>query len=445
MNGKKLIVSLLLKVGLTGLMVTVVGIHYFGLRYTLQDVGMHVDAAQDVYDSSGYTELMEAAIKGDVPALKSLIAKGVNLDAQAVDTSAHSNLHTGNTALTFAIMNANFDANVEAAKVLIAAGANVRLANGFDAKEHYGTISNGGNGYGQGPIHMTSQITNLDVRADIMGRLIKKGADINAQDNDGQTLAHLVVAAGDRQAVEQLRHKFGSIVDFCIKNKTGQNPLDLACELGRQDVPNGFSNSGYVSCYTKPSCKDFQPTIITDPFARDTVMGMTGIMLAALVQDKARINRLLELGADINAVIEDDERNTALHLMLLHQNVEMLQYLLDRKADANKQNAHGDRPLHYVLKIDGVGKATVEEAGILRSAATKSLIEKGADINALNNAGQSVLDLAVAKNEIGYVKFLVATYGNKISKVSAQRALSKAKDLELKYIVPILNEFVQKK
>ncbi|KKP07372.1 hypothetical protein THAR02_00569 [Trichoderma harzianum] len=76
-----------------------------------------------------------------------------------------------------------------------------------------------------------------------------------------------------------------------------------------------------------------------------------------------------------------------------------LPYLLDAGADIHMRNAKGKTPLHMALQGDG------EYLGPFNWDAAKILIERGADVNAIDSQGQSCL--ACAQHNVDMVNLLV--------------------------------------
>jgi|GEM_PF-936351 len=58
---------------------------------------------------------------------------------------------------------------------------------------------------------------------------LQYGADINIQDNEGNTVLHLAIA--NRRSSQSFKHLLETDFDFCIRNQRGQTPYDLAVEL----------------------------------------------------------------------------------------------------------------------------------------------------------------------------------------------------------------------
>ncbi|MCX5921708.1 MAG: ankyrin repeat domain-containing protein [Candidatus Dependentiae bacterium] len=376
MNSKKI---LLLSLGIKALLISAC-LLLIGLvcrRSGEINIAMMVDATQDaIYDDFGYTPLIKAAVMGDVGTVKEIIGRREFLDAQSKNFDQTLNMISGNTALHAAIFDSNFDPNFEIAKLLIRNGANVRIPN-------YN---------GDTAIHKVSIPVNVDHRALLLGMLIKRGGNVNAQTNNGDTMLHLNVYNNEGQWVERLQKEFGSLINFEIKNNRGLTPQQLAIYLGKTDLAGVFNNKKVLLGLRADGSID-------DVKARD-VMGLTPFMLAIIRGDKEFALKLLKKRADINARVYDETQNSSLHLALLFQNVDMVKFLVDQPGiDVNIQNADGDTPLHYIFRIDAVGKTDPNSYKELRKEAAMALLSKKSNINIKNKNGFTPVQLAVLAHE----------------------------------------------
>lgn len=398
-----------------------------GLRCMVSRV-MHEDTAFNyaievgkpvVYDSDGYTALIRAANCANIDKStncleelkKLLVAGGQPLDAQSHNPDMRSGRPVLNTALHFALFNANYpDFNPEnthfqqVPDLLLDAGVNVRIPN----------VN------GDTPVHFLIQVENLDRRTHLLARFIKRGADVNVRNHSGQTLMHLLVPSMEITFFEILKTKFGPFVHMNIKDNAGRTPYDLSVELGHSDPEHRR-----VFLEEPKTTIDIYGNLET----RDSTLGFTPLMMAVVSGNVEATKQLIDRLANVNAATDDSDKNSILHLVLLAQKVDMVKWLIDQakprvenKLNVNIANAVGDRPLHYVLKIDGIGKASEAEGLALRNQAAQFLLENGADINAQNNAGDTVLHLAAAQNAVELVKLLVDKYGSKINLTILNRA-----------------------
>jgi ankyrin repeat protein len=81
------------------------------------------------------------------------------------------------------------------------------------------------------PLMMAVQDISLglglkEVNLEVIGELLKLGADVNAADNEGDTSLHYAARAGDLKLLKLLHDDFKA--DPTKKNKTGRPPLDYA-------------------------------------------------------------------------------------------------------------------------------------------------------------------------------------------------------------------------
>lgn len=360
----------------------------------------------DAYDDNGWTALMKAALQGDICQAENLIKNGANLDLRSKNIDPRTNAEAGNTALHFALymlgkgsnnLRVGVDAYRVVALALIDAGADLYVTNNM----------------GETAIHFAIQIINLDVqgiqydiRAAMIEKLIKGGADINAQNNNGETYTHLSVRNLERNWMVTLKDYFGSIVNFSIKNRAGQTPHDLAINLGFTDVRDNL---------TLPA-KIIGATDVTE---RD-IMGMNGAMLATIRQDVPFLDKMIGRGIDINAKTADQDGNNVLHIALLHQKINMVKILLDRGANPNQPNAFLDFPLHYILKISPWSSSNFAK---MRNDAARLFLDNNnkfgpANVNAVNDDGNTVLHLAVLTDAKEFVEFLINPNNGYASRVN---------------------------
>ena len=145
--------------------------------------------------------LFDAAINGDIEAVKQHLAAGTDVDAK----------NYGGTAL----FSAAGLGHKEVVELLIAEGAGVNV-NGR---------------YGETSLNFAA----LNGHKEIAELLIANGADINAKDdNPGMTPLLFAAQEGHKEVAELLIFKGA---DVNAKDNYGKTPLDLAEEVSEDDLP----------------------------------------------------------------------------------------------------------------------------------------------------------------------------------------------------------------
>ncbi|MDR1480431.1 MAG: ankyrin repeat domain-containing protein [Planctomycetaceae bacterium] len=100
------------------------------------------------------------------------------------------------------------------------------------------------------------------------------------------------------------------------------------------------------------------------------------------------VKKLVELGADVKAVNNaSGVGTTALHLFTGFGNIEVVRYLVEKGANVNAQNIAGNMPIHFAAEKSDFGMVTF-------------LMSKGADVNAMNKTSKSALLLLIENNKI---------------------------------------------
>lgn len=213
----------------------------------------------------------------------------------------------------------------------------------------------------------------------LKGNDAEKAAFLNAVDEyDGNTALHKAICRCDYDANtgaiwEMVEGLLDAGADVNIMNSTGETALVFAAESDIDDIvaaalldagadPNAFRSPGRPPLYH------------------------------AVYEENASLTRvLIDAGADVNAVINDDEfddefKTSLLHCVLEHSVPPTVQLLLDAGADPNAAFGFGV----------GIGDTPFMLACCHANDPTALLwfVAAGADFHAVNNGGANVLAAA---------------------------------------------------
>lgn len=211
-------------------------------------------------------------------------------------------------------------------------------------------------------LHYAAEAGALDVTE----LLIKSGADVNSEDNWGRSILR-VAALKDHLKVFELLAKHDA--DINAKNIRGNTLLHLFASQGQLDA---------VKCLAR----------FDVDFTIKNCDGQTPLHVALLKRHREVAKFLIECNSDVNS--RDSLGQTALHLAV-SMNILSVQprFALDMYTNIiqcrwwDEDNANNN--IHMLIHLD-----VSEHLGIV-----KCLVDHGANINARNNVGQTVLHLAV--------------------------------------------------
>lgn len=244
----------------------------------------------------------------------------------------------------------------------------------------------------------------------LINYFISKGLDIKSTDNNGNTAFNYAARFGNITTLKALVAKGVKFNDnaMIMASQGGRNianTLELYQYLESLGInPDATGKNGENALHNIVR-KEKQGPII-DYFLSKGVNvnkadndGNTVFMNAASANADIEIIKLLADGVkDINQ--KNIKGASALALAVRNNTPEMVKYLLEKGADINTVDAAGDNLAAYLIQSYSPQKATVFETKL------KILQEKGFDFTAPQKNKNTLYHLAVGKNDLTLVKSL---------------------------------------
>jgi ankyrin repeat protein len=325
--------------------------------------------------------LNEAAAIGNLDLVRSLVAKGADVD--------HKESGFQITPLYRAVESGHR----EVVEFLLAQGADVSAKCDWrqDTPLHRAATSGG-----------VTQMTEL---------LLAKGADVNATNSYGNTPAHVAVTSGHVAIVELLTARGA---DLNVKNNDGFAPLHYAVSsrplswwetrVGDSSTPNDLAivqlllaHGADVNAKTNDGRSSMN--ILLDE-NRTEMMGLLlakgaavpSIHVAAMMGDVDRVKAFLEDGTDVNTKGKDGQ--TPLHVAASNKKKDVAELLISRGADVNAKDDRTCMPLFYAVISNDANMVEL-------------LVSKRADVHYSPEKGYPPLHFAVWFENKDLVEILV--------------------------------------
>jgi uncharacterized protein len=256
------------------------------------------------------TRLADAAKASDNPAVRSLIARHADVNAPGIDgsTALHWAVYHDDPRIVELLVRAR--ANVNAANRYGIAPLTLASTNGDPAIVRLllkaGADPNTKAAGGETALMTAARTGNVET----VSALISQGADVNAKETErGQTALMWAAAEGHEGAVEALL-KAGA--DLHARTNSGFTPMLLAVRAGRIGAVRAFLNAGAdVNETIQPVAGKKKIGYV---YAREKVprAGTSALEMAVANAHYELANVLLDAGADPNA---DGPGYTALHMV----------------------------------------------------------------------------------------------------------------------------------
>ncbi len=315
----------------------------------------------------GETPLMTAARTGNITAVKAIVNHGANVEAK--------DDRRGQTALMWAA--AEGHANVVQALIDADADFKLRVPSGFS------------------PLMFAARGGHTDV----VRVLLKAGADVNES----------IPAEGRRRGYGGRLPPAGSTPLLLAVVNAHYELASLLLDAGAN--PNaestGYSVLHALTAVRKPGVGDNDP-------APDGSGNMTSLELVKRLAAKgANLNARMTKKANLNNTRLNEIGATPFMLAALTADAELLKTLAALGADTSLTNVENSTPLMAAagLATRSPGEDAGTESEVLETV--QVLLDLGADINAVDNNGETAMHSAAYKNLPQVVKFLAA-HGAKI-------------------------------
>ncbi|XP_072178231.1 uncharacterized protein [Diadema setosum] len=240
--------------------------------------------------------LRHVATKGNIEEMEQLIRLGATFDTDRY----------GRTALHYAAQSGQ----VKAIRLCVARGCDQ------DVEDSYGRTA----------LHVA---VVSDGHVDAVRALLEEGCDVDRQDEKGNTALHEAAWYGFSQSVDTII-KMGK-ANVHASNKTGQKPVHLACQNGRNQSTRLLLKAG-----THPNVKNNS--------------GETPLHIACLFGHITCARILLSAGCDANAKKQDG--NTALHVAASLGKLKITRLLIESQCQVELRNKNNQTALELARQND---------------------------------------------------------------------------------------------
>ena len=252
-----------------------------------------------------------------------------------------------------------------------------------------------------------SMDNNIDY--ELVYKLLEMNADVNAQNNEGLTALSLIMKNKGCARKASILRAYGA--DESIKDKNGKTAFDIAKENKLEKV--------YREALNLPSQTEMEKARKKVAELKENGVSIEEVWMRAARKGDTAFLAVLheEEGMDVNYV-DPWTGKTALHEVYFSSSIMAISYLLEKKADVNKQDNKGITPLMNVARAggglswggwglaifllnkpnlniqDNQGNTVLHHAAhITSNTDIKMLVQKGADASIQNKKGQTARDV----------------------------------------------------
>ncbi|OQR89304.1 hypothetical protein ACHHYP_06362, partial [Achlya hypogyna] len=417
------------------------------------------------FDSLSMTpeKLWHAANEGDDLGVKQLLRNGVDVNAADYlnQTALHFAASKGhsNVVATLLAAKAQVDSRSKNGSTPLFLAARSGQSTAVSQLLAAGATPNAANDSGQAPLSGAAQYGQEAV----VGLLLAAGADVNHRDSSNATAMHRAAESGHAKVVEML---LGASADATGKTTAGNTPRSAAVQKGHHTVVaamdrilgpqnllqaaavgdsstiqqlvqqgvdvNTTSPAGATPLYLAASRGHDVSVLLAANANADatTSNGKTPLHVAAAEGHASVVAQLINAEASVNCA--DKEKQTPLHLAVLGGHTDVVRLLVNAGADHEARSSVDKTPRMLatemkktdILKLLSTASTTravapppqgskelLDAIKATDVAAVKKLLTNGANANSTDEAGQSLLHLAVLSGQRSLVDALLGVPG----------------------------------
>ena len=267
---------------------------------------------------------------------------------------------------------------------------------------------------------------------EIINLLVNSGYDVNHRDNEGKTPLHIAFENHEPGIAEILMTQFNA--DTEIRDKHNWTPLHTAIDRGyflysqqlsqnllQKDVGSEVSWIQLHAACFQENTQDVQTLLDAETnVSHASSAGHTPLHIAVAKSNINLVTLLLNHNADVNSLNSDQQ--TPLHVAVDKGEEAIIHNLLLKKADPSLKDLIGNTSLHLALHIKDTMSGFIKAGGSViidhwssvpasyqpcNIETVQAIIEHGADVNAVNNRGQTALWFACCDGRMELVKVLL--------------------------------------
>ena len=264
---------------------------------------------------------------------------------------------------------------------------------------------------------------------EIINVLIDSGYDVNHQDNEGKTVLHIAFENHIPDLAKTLIARFSANTD--IRDIQNWTPLHTAIDRGYFSYSKKLSEKFlHKDICTEVSWIQLQAACIQEntqyvlclldantDVNHASSAGYTSLHIAVSKSNIDLVTLLLDHDVNVNSVTIDGR--TPLHIAAEKGDEIIIQKLLTHGADPSLKDSPGNTSLHVAVRVKGEAKPIIWKIGaskirhfpasyhICSTQTVQAIIDHGADVNAVNNRGQTALWFACIDGQNSIVKFLL--------------------------------------